>query len=263
MEILEQTNKRFMEEFIHKGGVAAMIEAVLKIEKVSTIKTIEETHTQIELLKIFVMMINSPNAIDLLVLTPHLLENFTLIANSSSIDVRQIVYEILAVVVILRQDEGHKKVIKAMDYYAYKFKETRRFEGLVHTLRFESSHELVRCVLTLIVSLINTPDNVFERMSIRNEFIYLGIEQLLYQKQDENDVSDEVLLQLNAFQQDLATDEEIYAFTLQHFDKNFQGSNIKDPHELFNLLLTKIEGQTNIQKKVIEFITTTYWNASR
>jgi hypothetical protein len=63
-----------------------------------------------------------------------------------------------------------------MDAYKFKFGEKRRFEHVMFALKFEESVKVVEAIMLFTNMLVNLPDSLADRISMRSELRGLHIE---------------------------------------------------------------------------------------
>jgi hypothetical protein len=65
-----------------------------------------------------------------------------------------------------------------MDAYKFKFGERRRFEHVMFALKFEESVKVVESIMLFANMLVNLPDSLADRLSMRSELRGLHIEAI-------------------------------------------------------------------------------------
>ena len=73
--------------------------------------------------------------------SPDLINRIALLTDSQEMKVKKSAYELLSAIVFLHQD-GHKRVLEAMDYHKFSTKERRRFQNVMETLKFDKTSEI-------------------------------------------------------------------------------------------------------------------------
>jgi hypothetical protein len=63
-----------------------------------------------------------------------------------------------------------------MDAYKFKFGEKRRFEHVMFALKFEENVKVVEAIMLFTNMLVNLPDSLADRISMRSELRGLHIE---------------------------------------------------------------------------------------
>jgi hypothetical protein len=99
----------------------------------------------------------------------------------------------------------------------------------------------------LASSLINTPEELDDRVAIRNEFLALGLDQVLVQlKEEESDA--ELLAQIDTYEKDTEQDDEEFADRIS----GTKPQNFKDPKELYVSLMDHIKEKKHLYAPFFE-----------
>jgi len=191
--------------FREKGGIVLIIDCLHKSEKVKH-KSNNDTEMIMECLKCLKTVMNNKAGLAEVVTTKESINKIALCLDTPEITIKLIVYELLAATVLLH-DDGHTKTIEAIDYYKYRKRETRRFYHLISTLKHEKDNSVRSTCISFINVLINTPEKVEDRIELRNEFLNLGLSDLLNTVKSETEDAG-VLAQIQNFQEDAVQDED-------------------------------------------------------
>lgn len=131
---------------------------------------------------------------------PLIITHITFCLHSASLRLHTLVSEVLAALCVLSPTEGEKLVLHAFSEYRVAHAEIFRFENLVKSLKFgvdddsyeaDSSHidddglwEAKTATMTLINALSNYPDDLEERVLIREEFSRRGLNEAIVVSRD-------------------------------------------------------------------------------
>eukprot|EP01119_Soliformovum_irregulare_P017325 TRINITY_DN5126_c0_g1_i1.p1 TRINITY_DN5126_c0_g1~~TRINITY_DN5126_c0_g1_i1.p1 ORF type:complete len:1319 (-),score=517.97 TRINITY_DN5126_c0_g1_i1:43-3999(-) len=145
---------------------------------------------------------------------------------------RRVILDIFSAVSAM--PEGHALVLDAMDYLKTLSNEKKRFEGLIDALTEESGTEFKRDCMSMLNTLINTPEDITLRVNVRDELINLGILNSIKKLRKITD--EEMTFQLDLFEDDMKTDQsELKAMA----DAGFGGVDYNDIDAVFKELKLK------------------------
>lgn len=116
--------------------------------------------------------------------------------STSSLKVHTLVCELLAAICILSPNDGHKAVLAAFSDYRIVYEEDFRFETLLTILQFldldsdtesnfsygtdeEGAWDAKMAAMALINAITNCPNNIEERILLREEFSRRGLNELM------------------------------------------------------------------------------------
>lgn len=164
--------------------------------------------------------------------------------------VRALTFELLGLISLFA-DEGPEHLANAFEFLRYTRSMRHRFKALIDALRLESSVELLANALVLVNALINTPEELDERMALRLEMQSLGLESALtdlqkkYADKATSGVYKDILAQIETYQGDVEHDQEEFSDRLAI---KVQGRkvNFRDPKELFMGLMAHIKDKDHI-----------------
>lgn len=178
--------------------------------------------------------------------------------------VRALTYELLGLVALFA-DEGPAHITTAFDYLRYTRSVPQRFKTLIDALRLESNNELVANSLVLVNAIINTPEELDERMALRLEMLSLGLESSMQEMQRKYDkkgtsggsttgsgvapqvsgVQKDILAQIETYQGDVEHDQEEYSDRVA-MSVGRKVQNFKDPKDLFMALMAHIKDKDHV-----------------
>lgn len=133
---------------------------------------------------------------------------------------------------------------QSMDAYRYKFGEKRRFEHIMFALKFEESEKVIESIIMFSNMLVNLPDSLADRMSMRSELRGLHIESIFDSIQLEHNTPliNEGIKQWYA---DADADEDEYKGILKEFVAAIDDVNNRD--SLYDCIVDRIMSAKHIQ----------------
>jgi len=140
--------------------------------------------------------------------------------------------------------------LESLDHYAYKMKEKLRFQNIIDTLKHEKNDETKSSALTLINCTINTPQNLFDRIALRNEFYRLKIEDII-EAERSNDV---LQAQINVFESDVNQDEEEYLVEVENENDTIGKISLEDPNSVYNGVMSRISAKNYLRKPFLNLL---------
>lgn len=170
--------------------------------------------------------------------------------------VRALTYELLGLVALFA-DEGPAHITEAFDYLRYTRSVPQRFKTLIDALRLESSYELMANALVLVNAIINTPEELDERMALRLEMLSLGLDTVMQDIQrraneknaeggkSSSSVMRDILAQVDTYQGDVEHDQEEYSDRVA-MTTGRKVQNFRDAKDLFMALMTHIKDRDHI-----------------
>lgn len=101
-------------------------------------------------------------------------------------------------------------MLAAFSTYRTTKREKVRFAHLTESLRSSSDPEYITICLALINAVVNSPEEIDERVNLRNEFLRQGLDDLLGQVKKQYRLEDEPDLhtQIDVFEDELASDKD-------------------------------------------------------
>jgi hypothetical protein len=230
------------------GGLTGLVDVLVTLEKQRE-KEKKDLEIQLECIRCILTILNVKTAMEDFVHSPELISRIALLTDSQEMRVKKSVYELLSAIVFLHQD-GHKRVLDAMDFHKFSTKERRRFQNIMETLKFDKTPEIRTAVLTFVNCIVNTPDDLDERMDLRREFISLGILDFIAKiRVEETQVPETVSVQLDNFEKDQEQDDEEFAERLGERKVDFA-----NPQDIYSNLLHSIEGKPYLRQPFTELM---------
>ncbi|KAJ3031043.1 Diaphanous [Rhizophlyctis rosea] len=138
--------------------------------------------------------------------------------------------------------DGHLKILESLQDWRDKRGEKRRFDVLVRGLRLEDIPEdggayleyQIAC-LTFINAIVNSPEDLDFRVMLRNEFIELGIIDLLPPLRDLD--HDEFNTQISIFEEEAAADIDAFGESA-----HLENVDMQNAEEVFKAIKGQVEG---------------------
>ncbi|XP_049852054.1 uncharacterized protein LOC126329069 [Schistocerca gregaria] len=195
-------------EFYRLGGVDVLFDVLVALDMRKSLRT-EEVRIQEEVIRIAKVILDVKYNLEEFVERDASKKNVNkllLALSAGGAKTRKTVYDIVSAIVALTK-EGHARVLEAFGYLKYKRGEASRFGRLVEALRFDEAREVRVAALTVINSLISTPESLDLRLSLRSEFLSLGLGQTIGRLK-EGEESESLRSQIVAFEDDFSLDLE-------------------------------------------------------
>jgi len=252
IELSLQTNEA-LDTFREKQGIKLLADALETLEN-SKHKSSSTGEVQYEILRIVKQLMNNRGSLELLLTHQDLLNAMALTAQSHYAVVKKILYELLAAIVLLRPEEGHPVVVSAFDYFQYKTKEKARFYSVVRTLKHESDAPIQTTVLTLINCLVNTPEELYDRMELRNDFVNLGVDEVFTKLKENEATNSEVVAQIANFEQDAQQDEEELADELKQHAARTATLDQSNPELVFKGVLENVNKHKYLRRPFLDIV---------
>lgn len=162
---------------------------------------------------------------------------------------RNITLETIAPIIIFT-DDGHSKVLAAFNHYKFKKREARRFDTVLEMLRYEKAPEMIISPLLLLNSLINTPEELDDRMEMRDELLSLGFGQILVDLEKKFSKNADVMTQLRTFQEDREVDEE--EFKDRVVERGSKQVDVKDARALITAMMETVRDKPYLHGPFLE-----------
>ncbi|CAK8686591.1 unnamed protein product [Clavelina lepadiformis] len=155
-----------------------------------------------------------------------------LVLDDVNLIVKKEVFELLAAMSI-HSAEGRERAIDAMEYYKREKSQRYRFSVVISELENSVNLPYKAAVLTFINALVLATEPLMERIRIRNEFIGLGLLEVLAKLRRVK--SRDLKTQIDVFKMERLEDEEELIKA-----SGINGVNLKDHEEVFSALFNKV-----------------------
>jgi len=210
------------------------------------------------MLTIFMIFLKHKIGRDTVISNQIVLNELALNSYSSIPEVKKTVYDIFSFL-CASEPSNYPIVLTALDNVSFKMKEKLRFEHIVSALRHETKAETKTSALTLINCIINTPENLFDRIAARNEFIRLGIEEILSSESflsnlEGDDSLEKLRTQINVFFSDVKHDEDEYNDEIENLNDGLKSIPIQDPDEVYKALYHRVMDKPYIKNPFINIL---------
>ncbi|KAJ3088468.1 hypothetical protein HK102_008680, partial [Quaeritorhiza haematococci] len=213
----------WVKEFLKSGG----LEALLKILKRLSIKselTPHERDCQVQCVRALKAQMNNTYGLQTTMQYEDGINILALSLGCSIMKMKTLALEVMAAVCFVPPN-GHALILNAMQYYKEVKKEKFRFQQLVTNLvnpdlelgdEAAAYLEFQIACMAFINAVVNSPEDLDHRVTLRNEFMDLGIADLLPELRKLH--NDELNTQLNIFEDEGAADIEAISETLNLAD---------------------------------------------
>lgn len=199
--------------------------------------TADDIEVQVEVLRCLQQMLTPKPNLEEFVLSAENINRLILGLASPDPRARNITLETIAPIIIFT-DDGHSKVLAAFNHFKFKKREARRFETVLDILRQEKTGEMLISSLLILNSLVNTPEDLDDRMEIRNELLSLGFGEVLEELRKKFPQNNDIMTQLRTFTEDRDVDEE--EFTDRIAERSAKPVNVKDARALITTMMETV-----------------------
>lgn len=155
--------------------------------------------------------------------------------DTADIRTKTTVLEMLAAICIIPPN-GHRSVLTALT----RFKETKgewlRFTSIVDSLKNEVNYDYLITCMSLINSIVNFPKETEIRVGLRNEFIRLGILDIISNFKANYEHDEELEVHINIFDDFMKAD----AIEVNKHLSSLEGIDMNDPSDIFEAMKKKI-----------------------
>ncbi|GAM18201.1 hypothetical protein SAMD00019534_013760, partial [Acytostelium subglobosum LB1] len=182
-------------------------------------------------------LMNAKIGIDKAIKTPHSMSKLVLCLDTPKLDTRSSVIELLTAVCIT-SEEGFRLVLDAFSHYKQVKKERVRFFFLVDSMKqLQADDDYLTICLGLINGLVNSSEEVDERVQLRTEFTRLGLDELVLKKKNlPYEEAPDLLTQIDVYEDEARADQEELLDRFSGLD-----INIEDPTEVFKCILEQVD----------------------
>ncbi|KAJ3386405.1 Dishevelled associated activator of morphogenesis 2 [Lobulomyces angularis] len=236
----------WVKEFVKSGGC----EVLLKVMKRYSLKTTlanSERDCQAHSVRAIKAMMNNSIGLQAMLTINDAINILAMGLTSSIIKVKTSTLEMMAAVCFV--PNGHKLILIAMEALKEIKKETFRFSKLMESLvdkTLESGTESaayleyqIACV-AFLNAIVNTPEDLDFRVSLRNELMQLGIASAILElKKNDNE---ELNTQLSIFEEEGVADIDAF-----YEDLEAEGLDLQDPDAVFDKVKSNIPDSDSYQ----------------
>ena len=132
-------------------------------------------------------------------------------------------------------------VIQAMSRFKDVKGEWLRFHTVVESIKDEQNFDYLVTCLSFINSVVNFPKEIELRVSFRNEFIRLGILDILKELRNNYEYDEDLVAHLNIFTEFMELDNVEISKSMA----SIQGIDLNDPSQIFEALKKKTVGSNH------------------
>ena len=145
----------------------------------------------------------------------------------------RVLIPLILTAICIHSPKDHSLVIDSLSYYQQQKNERKKYNNLIRYLKNEDDIEFKRNILILINTLISQFDAIESRVALRQEFISLGLLDILATLKMENDK--ELNEHINNFEESLDADKE---------ETTIQNVDIASPVEVVKALASQVHGKS-------------------
>ncbi|CAG8664853.1 10030_t:CDS:2, partial [Ambispora gerdemannii] len=209
---------------------------------------------QLECIRCLRVLMNTEPGFDKVLKSTSLISNIVFCLNTRNNRLRAQVADILAALCVLSL-EGHKHVLGALSDFRiiYEEKEKYRFEYLISTLKGNdtedsSSIEYKAACLSLVNAIVNSPEEVEQRVLLREEFERRGIDEVFATIKTSNP-PDWLMTQIKVYEEEYQEDLDELSEKVQDIIKD-----TSDPRTRVLNLLRQVEYNEGLVLRIIEIL---------
>eukprot|EP01132_Coremiostelium_polycephalum_P005576 gene5576-6942_t len=218
------------------NGIEALLNVLVHIEK-NEKKDSNNIILQSLTLTCLLSLLNTKYGIEKAITTPNSMNKLILCMDTPKVDTRSSVFEILTAVSLV-SESGYRLVMESLQYFKQVRKEKFRFTFLVESMtQMSDDREYVTTCLALINSIVNSPEEIDERVQLRTEFSRLGLDSIIHEnKKIQYEEAPELLTQIDVYEDESRSDQE-------ELSERFAGLdiNINDPKQVFAIIEEQVQ----------------------
>ncbi|CAG8645024.1 12498_t:CDS:10, partial [Ambispora leptoticha] len=243
--------------FLEHKGLTALETALEKITINARKNAKHSDHDdliQLECIRCLRVLMNTEPGFGKVLESTSLISNIVFCLNTRNNRLRAQVADILAALCVLSL-EGHKHVLGALSDFRiiYEEKEKYRFEYLIATLKGNdtedsSSIEYKAACLSLVNAIVNSPEEVDQRVLLREEFERRGIEEVFATIKTSNP-PDWLMTQIKVYEEEYQEDLDELSEKVQDIIKD-----TSDPRTRILDLLRQVEYNEGLFLRIIEIL---------
>jgi len=215
----------WVSEFLHADGLPTLLEILRDMADREEIMTQNDLEIQSKAMLCMKALMNNSVSLSAVLEDDRSIPALVNCLSSATVKVKTIILELLAAVCFVPPDGLHLVLMGFTDFKEFK-REQFRFQTLLGSLRNHSNIDYQVSCMSLCNAIVNSSDDLEFRVHLRNEFLDLGIEDLIDELRGID--NDELNTQLNIFVDEAVADEEIMADRY-----GVMNINMTDPQEIF------------------------------
>ncbi|GAM21909.1 hypothetical protein SAMD00019534_050840 [Acytostelium subglobosum LB1] len=238
---LQTKDSTWTRSLIELNGIELLLNVLQSVESCSADNISSDVILQSLAVTSLLHLMNTKFGIDKAIETPNAMNRLIMCLDTPKIDTRSSVIELLTAVCIV-SFEGFRAVLQSFTYFKNVKKEKVRFFHLLDTMRTnQDDHEYLAIALALINGLVNTPEEVEERVQLRSELTRLSLDELIFKKKSiPYEEAPDLLTQIDVYEDEARADQEELMDRFAELD-----INIEDPKEVFGFILEQSEQHYN------------------
>ncbi|XP_070554541.1 inverted formin-2-like [Ptychodera flava] len=228
---LSNCTKEWMDEFLELGGLGLLLESLERLCD-RGYSSFADAFLQLECVGCIKAVLNSKSGIDFIIETreiKHYTRTLATALDTSSIPTKKMVFEILSALSVYSAD-GCSMAVDALEFYKKCKNQRYRFSVVINELKTSENVAYSTTLMGFINSLLHGTDDADERRRLRNEFIGLGLLDIIgfLRHEEDSDLS----IQMDVFDEEKASDDE----DIEHSE----GIDIDNPTDVFHAVFNKV-----------------------
>ncbi|EGC31207.1 hypothetical protein DICPUDRAFT_156963 [Dictyostelium purpureum] len=235
---LNTADRDWIQSFLDLDGVQPILNILKKIERGKSKKRKELSILQWECLRCIAALMKIKIGMEYVASFPQATNLMVLGLDTPLIKARTLILELLAAIAVTNR--GHGAVLTSMIYYKEVKKEERRYHDLVQTLKSENNLEYLITCMSFINCIISSPSDLTSRIEIRKAFLNLKILKYIENLRTEYNDEKNLLTQLDVFEEELSTDEQL---------NSTQGNQLS-MEDIFSQISSRVTGTPSQQELI-------------
>ena len=227
-------------DFTEINGIDILLNILSSVEAKPK-KNSEDVQMESEILKCLKIIMNIQPGLDKVLKTSLGLRKIAACLSSDNMNTRITILGLLAAVCLCFDTDGHRQVLEAMSHYKLVHRENARFESILKDLKSSDNMEFVTNALTFINAIVNSPADIDVRTYLREEFVKLGLTEVLEKFKREVKEDSDLYIQIEVYEEEAQYDKEEM---LERF--NELKCDIKSLDSVLSSLLNQVKGSFSI-----------------
>ncbi|EGC39081.1 hypothetical protein DICPUDRAFT_148204 [Dictyostelium purpureum] len=234
---LQSKPSSWAKSLIDSNGIEALCNVLVFIEKNG--QKDSDIILQSLAISCILSLLNSKYGIEKAIATPNSMIKIITTMDTPKADTRSSVFEILTAVCMV-SEKGYQLILEAMTHFKQVRKERFRFTYLVESMKKDQSDkEYLTTCLTLINGIVNSSEEVDERIQLRGEFSRLGLDEIIrVNKKIQYEEAPDLLTQIDVYDDELRADQEELAERFADLE-----IDINNPKEIFKIIHNQTKDQ--------------------
>ncbi|XP_070554545.1 inverted formin-2-like isoform X1 [Ptychodera flava] len=228
---LSKYTAEWMDEFLELGGLGLLLEALEKFCDKGNSNIGGDSFLQSDCIECIKAVLNSKRGMDFIIETretKHYTRKLAFALDSLHVNIKKMVFEILSALSVYSVD-GCGMAIDALEFYKKRKNQRYRFSIVINELKSVQHSPYTRTLMGFINSLLESISDVKERRHLRNEFIGLGLLDIIASLRAGYEDDASLCLQLKVFDEGKALD-----------DDDFEGIDINSAIDVFHAVFNKV-----------------------